>query len=275
MERHFIVAAQTDSGIVKKINQDSLTVKVAQTNHGEIAFAVLCDGMGGLELGEIASSHVVKKFESWFHNDLMDWMNAKRDVNNLFQQWNQLIHTCNEEIVSYEKKIDSCMGTTLTVLLLVEDHYYIAHVGDCRVYEMLDGIRQITKDQTFVAREVTLGHMSEQQANTDERRNVLLQCIGVNSDVNPDFIQGTLAKNMSLLLCTDGFRHEITMQEILQYAHVNVMQEMNTDFINQDLQMCERERINRIMDQQISYLIELNKSRNEKDNISAILLQVV
>lgn len=275
MDKHFIVAAQTDAGIVKKINQDSLSVKVAQTRCGEIAFAVLCDGMGGLELGEIASSHVVKRFEKWFYEDLMEWVHNEQDINLLFQQWNQLIHICNQEIVNYEKKIGSCMGTTLTILLLMGEQYYIAHVGDCRIYEMHGGIRQITKDQTFVAREVALGHMSEEQANTDERRNVLLQCIGVNDEVSPDFMQGKLEDEMSFLLCSDGFRHEITMQEILQYAHVNVMQQVKDVLTKQQIDISEREKIHNIMDQQLSYLLELNKNRNERDNISAILIKVL
>ena len=66
MEWHYTVAAQTDAGTVKQVNQDSLTVKVANTSYGEAAFAVLCDGMGGLEQGEVASSVVVRTYEQWF-----------------------------------------------------------------------------------------------------------------------------------------------------------------------------------------------------------------
>lgn len=275
MDKHLIVAAQTDVGITRKINQDSLTVKVAQTSLGEIAFAVLCDGMGGLELGEIASSFVVKKFEKWFHESFSEWLSTSKDARTLFQQWNQLIHICNQEIVSYEKNSGNCMGTTLTALLLVEDNYYIAHVGDCRVYQMHNGIRQITKDQTYVAREVALGHMSEEQATTDERRNVLLQCIGVHKEVKPEFIRGKVADNMSLLLCSDGFRHEISMQEILQYAYINVMQAIEKERLHIGIEKAKRKKMNEIMDQQLAYLVELNKSRNEKDNISAILIQVI
>lgn len=55
MEKHFIIAAKTDVGNCKQVNQDSFTAKVAKTAIGEIAFAVICDGMGGLEQGEVAS----------------------------------------------------------------------------------------------------------------------------------------------------------------------------------------------------------------------------
>ena len=69
MELHYTVAAQTDVGIVKKVNQDSLTVKVANTPYGETAIAVICDGMGGLEQGEIASAVVVRTYETLFRSE--------------------------------------------------------------------------------------------------------------------------------------------------------------------------------------------------------------
>lgn len=265
MDRHFIAAAQTDIGIVKTVNQDSLTVKVVETNYGEVAFAVLCDGMGGLSLGEVASGHTVRRFEEWFETKLRDWLKTGMDERKLFSQWNALIHSCNEEIVRYEKKIDGYMGTTLLVTLLVGETYYIGHVGDCRLYEMDYGIRQITKDQTYVAREVALGHMTKEQAENDERRNVLLQCIGVNEMVTPDFIKGQIKPGMSFLLCSDGFRHMLSLQELMQFCHANLKE--------QALGIENREAVNYAMNGQLQYLIELNKSRNERDNISAILIK--
>lgn len=266
MSRHYVAAAQTDIGIVKTVNQDSLTVKVVDTAYGEVAFAVLCDGMGGLSLGEVASSHTVKRFGEWFETQLRHWLKAGMEEKMLFGGWNALIRRCNEEIVHYEKEIDGYMGTTLLVLLLVGEYYFVAHVGDCRLYEMEHGIRQITKDQTYVAREVALGHMTKEQAETDERRNVLLQCIGVNENVKPDFLRGHAKRGMSLLLCSDGFRHMIDLQELMQYCHANLAE--------LSMEKQSREEINQAMNSQLQYLVELNKSRNEKDNISAILIKI-
>ena len=65
---HYLAVAQTDVGIVKDINQDSLTLKIAQTSHGEAVFTVVCDGMGGLKQGEVASASVVNAFQDWFYN---------------------------------------------------------------------------------------------------------------------------------------------------------------------------------------------------------------
>lgn len=70
MRWHYTVAAQTDVGTTKTVNQDCLTVKVANTIYGEAAFAVMCDGMGGLEQGEVASTMVVRAYEQWFLREL-------------------------------------------------------------------------------------------------------------------------------------------------------------------------------------------------------------
>lgn len=265
-DRHFVAAAQTDIGITKKVNQDCFSVKVAKTRNGEIAFAVLCDGMGGLSCGEVASAHVVKSFENWFFSEVTEWVHGEKDTRFLFGRWNQLIHQCNQDILQYENSNHQDMGTTLTCMMLFENHYYVAHVGDCRIYEMEDGIRQITKDHTFVAREIAAGRMTPEQASTDPRRNVLLQCIGVNEQVEPEFIQGELRDNMSLLLCSDGFRHEISRQEILQFCKTNLL--------GTEKNLVDRKKMQEAADRQLAYLIELNKNRNERDNISAILLQV-
>lgn len=110
-----------------------------------------------------------------------------------FKSWDSLANDCNERILDYSRQRRTTMGTTLTVLLLFAGDFYISHVGDCRVYQMTDFDKRmhlLTTDQTYVAREVALGHMTPEQAKNDARKNVLLQCIGTVSHVEPDFITG-------------------------------------------------------------------------------------
>ena len=141
MELHYTVAAQTDVGIAKKVNQDSLTVKVANTPYGETAIAVICDGMGGLEQGEIASAVVVRTYEQWFLKGLPSALHesgGRLDASWLRESWDRLANDCNARILDYSRERKTAMGTTLTVLLLFEGCFYISHVGDCRVYQMTD-----------------------------------------------------------------------------------------------------------------------------------------
>lgn len=254
----YLVAAHTDTGIAKKVNQDSLTVKVAQTPQGQIVLAVICDGMGGLSHGEVASAHVVLRFEQWFHFELPQLLTeGDVSIEDIRRSWYRMVHQCNDDIVSYGRAHSTSAGTTLTVLLMVRDNYYLLHVGDCRVYEMTESMIQLTNDQTYVRREVELGHMTPQQALTDPRRNVLLQCVGVNYGIEPDFICGKVRANATYLLCSDGFRHVITAQEI--YESCNAENNRNLESMNQH----------------IKELTQLNKKRKENDNISAILIRTL
>ena len=78
---NFIVSANTDIGIVKDTNQDSLSVKVINTPIGRMSFAVLCDGMGGLAKGEVASASVIRAFDTWAKQELPSLCNAPLDEN--------------------------------------------------------------------------------------------------------------------------------------------------------------------------------------------------
>ena len=69
----YLTIVETDVGIKKETNQDSLFIKVANTEYGEICFAVLCDGMGGLAKGELASATVLKQFGSWFEKEFAEY----------------------------------------------------------------------------------------------------------------------------------------------------------------------------------------------------------
>lgn len=270
MGLHYTVAAQTDTGTVKSVNQDSLSVKVANTPFGEAAIAVICDGMGGLKQGEVASAVVVRAYEQWFAKDFPAMLARRKgiiDAPELCDSWTKLACDCNTRLIDYSRDKSSAMGTTLTALLLCGNCFYILHIGDCRAYRMSDyGMDLITADQTYVAREVALGHMTPEQAKNDSRRNVLLQCIGTTEHIEPDFISGECQSGEGFLLCSDGFRHELKEQEMYDYCHAALA--------DMDWRVANRQENSRVLAGQLRFLIEENKTRQEKDNISAIFLRV-
>ncbi len=266
MRWHYTVAAQTDVGTTKTVNQDSLTVKVANTLCGEAAFAVMCDGMGGLEQGEIASTLVVRAYEQWFLRELPQLLSRGFSEDRLKQVWHHLANECNERVMEYGRG-RAAMGTTLTALLLLEGRYYISHVGDCRVYVMGNGMEQLTADQTYVAREVALGHMTPEQALNDARRNVLLQCIGTVSSVKPDFLMGDFYAGDSFLVCSDGFRNNLTEADIYKYCH--------TTLEKMDWLVAKRMENSHFMNGRLRGIIDSLKERGERDNISVVLLKVM
>lgn len=252
---NFLVSANTDIGLTKDTNQDSLSVKVINTDQGRIAFALLCDGMGGLAKGEVASASVIHAFNQWVNEQLPVLSAAPIDEEILKNQWNDIIQSQNRTIQVYGGRLGVKLGTTIVLLLITEEKYFIMNVGDSRAYEISDNLYQLTKDQTFVAREVELGNMTPEQAENDPRRSVLLQCVGASETLCPEFFVGDSKSNATYMLCSDGFRHEITPQEIYDKMQPGVLLDDAT------------------MNQNTVDLIELNKQRNERDNISVVLIR--
>lgn len=253
---NFIVSANTDIGIRKSTNQDSLTVKVINTSQGRMVFAILCDGMGGLAKGEVASASVIRAFEQWVYTELPTLCAAPIEDSTIRAHWNRIITEQNEKIKQYGARQGVRLGTTAVVMLLTQTRYYILNVGDSRAYEFTErSMRQLTQDQTFVAREIALGNMTEEQARVDERRNVLLQCVGASEEVYPDLFFGDVCENAVYMMCSDGFRHEITADEIYAKCAPQVLFDDET------------------MNRHTLELIELNKQRMENDNISVLLVR--
>ena len=252
---NFIISAVTDIGIKKNTNQDSFNVRVLTTKQGKMVFAVLCDGMGGLSKGEVASASVVNAFCKWVEMRLPVLCESEITDSNISSEWIDIATEYNKKIKIYGKKcgIVNGLGTTLTAMLLTENRYYI--INDTRAYEIIDKVSLLTKDQTIVAKEVELGYITEEQAKNDVRRNVLLQCIGASDEVYPDFFSGDIKQNAVYMLCSDGFRHEITNTEIYRYLNPNVMLDADG------------------MKKNIETLIEINKQRKEQDNISVITVR--
>ena len=252
---NFIISANTDVGISKSTNQDSLTNMVVNTPQGRMAFTVLCDGMGGLDKGEVASASVIHAFRKWVVEELPKLCGAPLEDATIRSQWESIITQQNQTIKAFGARQGVRLGTTAVVMLLTQTRYYILNVGDSRAYELTTGIRQITSDQTFVAREIAMGHMTQEEADHDSRRNVLLQCVGASDDVYPDMFFGDVQQNAIYMLCSDGFRHEITSDEIFEKLQPGVLFDDYT------------------MQRNTASLIELNKQRQERDNISVALVR--
>lgn len=247
--------ADTDVGISRTTNQDSVLVKHASYNKEEVLMAIVCDGMGGLSKGELASATVIREFSKWF-DDLLPYELENLDMNVVGGKWSAMLKNLNSKILEYSKKNNSSMGTTFSGILFAEDKYLIVHVGDSRVYQIGATMNQLTTDQTFVAREISRGTMTIEQAKSDKRRNLLLQCIGASTTVEAQVLIGNVEKG-AYLICSDGFRHEITENEMFESLNpVNLMNEKS---------MLNNTR----------YLIDLVKRRNEKDNISAVVVKTI
>lgn len=250
----FLTAYCTDKGIRKETNQDALLIKLAATSVGEVAFICVCDGMGGLQRGELASSIVVKRLSNWFEQELPHLLESEDMGKEICQSLKKIILQENAQISRFGEKHGIRLGTTLTGMLVIGKDYFVVHIGDTRLYEIGNTIRQITQDQTLVHKEVEMKRLTKSQAEKDPRRSILLQCIGASPKLEPEFLAGTFHEQVVYMICCDGFRHEITSEEILEGFHPQLLQ-------NEEL-----------MYNQCRHYIEINKNRMEKDNITVVLL---
>lgn len=253
----FLTAMHTDVGIKKSTNQDSALILEADTEFGKVLLAVICDGMGGLAKGEVASSALITMLSNWFENDLPKFLSATNLQEIIFESWNNIIQNANNSIAGYGKRNGVNMGTTVTACLFIEDNYYIMNVGDSRVYCLSDSVYQLTKDQTYVQREMDEGRMTPEEAKTSPQRNVLLQCVGASQYVVPDFFSGSTRTGQSYVVCSDGFRHIINEQEIYERLSPVACTDESTMLEN------------------AVYLTELNKYRRESDNITVIVIKLI
>lgn len=246
----------TDVGIRKETNQDSALLMQADSSYGSLLMAAICDGMGGLSKGEVASACLIERLKNWFLNELIPLLGQDEFESVLYHSWNRLIEEQNKKISFYGQENRLSLGTTVAVLLFVGDTYYIMNVGDSRIYLLSDQVYQLTHDQTLVQKEVDEGRITVEEALQDSRRNVLLQCVGASNVVTPDFFVGKICPGTGYLICSDGFRHEISPEEMYEKLCV-------TSITSQQQ-----------MKQGLKELVEMNKNRQEVDNITAILIHV-
>lgn len=174
------------------------------------------------------------------------------------KSWEDVIFGANEQIGGFGKKNGFSLGSTVVAVLIVEGNYYITYVGDSRAY-VIDESRpiQLTRDQTFVQREVEMGRMTQEDAANSPKRNMLLQCVGASDIIDPEFVAGKVIPGQVFMLCSDGFRHVVSEQEI--FERLNPSMTVSEQVINDN----------------IKYLTELNKYRRETDNITAVVVRVL
>lgn len=253
----YVVGAATDIGLVKDTNQDSLVIRSGKCNAKEVVLAVLCDGMGGLNKGELASAETVRRFSKWSEERLPKVVEQEDMFQQIKEDWNSMITDINQQLYMYGQDNHTNLGTTITGIVIVDNEYLIINVGDSRTYILDEDIYQLTEDQSLIAREVKLGRLTEEQAKTDPRKNVLLQCVGATEDIEVEFYDGKLAHGQGVLLCSDGFRHVVSDDEIYSYLKPD---DMNSETI---------------ITQTLRQLIALNIARKESDNITAAFIKVV
>lgn len=235
---------------------------MAQSDYGETALLSVCDGVGGLASGELASASVVSWLTNWFETSYPDLLaTCSNDLGVLFdrvqEQWEAGLYALNDALRSYGRDNDTQLGTTCTTILLIGGSYLIVHVGDSRVYRFTSGRMSIlTIDQTWVAQEVARGNIPPEKARTHPKRNVILQSVGTQSELQPVFSRGGYEVGDAFMVCCDGFRNELFDDELIDaFGRLQEASELAIHDI-------------------IAQIIQLVLNRGERDNITAVACSV-
>ncbi len=196
--------------MVRETNQDAFKIVALNDKAG---FALVCDGMGGVNGGDRASSIAKKEISdtivSAFSKKLTD-----SDIKNLMLK---AVDRANRKIfeTSIKNPELSGMGTTVVLAVLIGDKVYVAHVGDSRLYHYRDSeIKQITKDHSRVQELIDLGTITKDEARVHPEKNMITRAVGIATDVNVDILTLHLKDGDKLLLCSDGLSNICTDEEI-------------------------------------------------------------
>jgi PPM family protein phosphatase len=211
-----IGAMRTDTGLVRSHNEDSVAWVTshdddAATNRGSLA--LVADGMGGHAAGEVASALAADVIRRLYYS--LDGA--------IPQVLSAAFTAANRAIIEYAQEHPQCqgMGTTCTALAFRDQEAWLAHIGDSRAYLLRDRhLTQLSEDQTLVAKLVSEGTLTHEEADRSPMHNVILQALGTTSNIKPMIGAKGLPLRVGdvLILCSDGVSNMIPDQKIAEVA---------------------------------------------------------
>lgn len=206
-----IVSAKTDTGVKRHTNQDEYAIL---NLHDGSVLAVVCDGMGGANAGNIASHIACQVITSFFERSFRKGLDSM-GVTALIQS---AILSANIEVYNMAQKNEelSGMGTTVVAAFVSPDFVVVSHVGDSRAYLINHEVTQLTRDHSVVQSLIESGKLTPEEAVNHPRRNVITRALGIEPDILVDSNEYELKDNESLLLCSDGLSNFVSANEITQ-----------------------------------------------------------
>ena len=203
----------TDVGLVREHNEDDVRTGLLENS----AWAVVCDGMGGSNAGEVASQNGVRVIS----DEIAASYNADASGNAIKYMLHGAICNANTVIFNLSEEYEefSGMGTTAVVAMVARGAVHVCHVGDSRAYLIReDSIRQLTKDHSLIQQLIDAGTVTPEEAKTHPQRNLITRCLGVHPTVESDYSEHPVQPGDVVLLCSDGLTNYVDDGEILEFA---------------------------------------------------------
>lgn len=205
------VISGTDVGKKRKTNQDSYATGKLR---GDAFFAVVCDGMGGISGGNVASRIAVGTIEEQLQRSYRP-ERSDTSIKNLLVS---AITAANINVYEAAKKDSDLMGmgTTVVLTLIRGGNVFIAHAGDSRAYLISKNqMVQLTRDHSVVQDMVETGKITQAEAKAHPRKNIITRALGAEKNINVDFLEENILSQDMLLLCTDGLTNFVSTSQIL------------------------------------------------------------
>lgn len=220
---------ESDIGLKRTINEDRAAF-FERPDHFKLA--ILADGMGGHNAGDVASEMAITEMHKLFNEvDAEDFASKQLKLDWL----RNAVSHINQKIYRYSLTNENCqgMGTTMIAVLLDGNDCTISHVGDSRVYHFKnEAVELVTRDHSYVNILLENGEISEEEAQNHPQRNFILKALGTEISIEPDFYNLTLSNEAYLLICSDGLSNKLSTKEMAQIISMPAsIQEKGKKFI--------------------------------------------
>jgi len=246
------IVVRTDTGKVRPHNEDSVFAAA------DLGLAVVADGMGGYNAGEVASGMATSllgtALERLFGERAGSGRNSGRRV------WDhdvldQEISRVNDTIYDTALTQPQCsgMGTTLVMVLFHDNGMTVAHLGDSRLYRLRgDEFQQITRDHSLLQEQIDSGLITPEQARLSRNKNLVTRALGVDPGVEPEIRDYDVQVGDIYLLCSDGLPDMVEDEDIA----------MTLSSLSSNLEVCA------------DHLVDMANDNGGRDNISVVLIKI-
>lgn len=203
---------QTHKGAVRKENQDIFRFNVLGESLG---YAIVCDGMGGENAGDVASTATIEIIDRYLKKGLKPDMNP----NSVRSLMLTAVSTANAVVYEQSKLRSefSGMGTTVELAVIYGETLHICHVGDSRIYRVIgEETELLTHDHSMVQMMVDRGELTQDEAKIHPKRNYITRAVGVSPRLDPDYAEYPIEGTPVLLLCSDGLSNYLELSDVAE-----------------------------------------------------------
>ncbi|GGA08584.1 protein phosphatase [Paenibacillus marchantiophytorum] len=213
------MVSRTDIGKVRLVNEDRATI---QHELGGLSLAIVADGMGGHQAGDIASQMAIDMIQAQLQS--IHW---GMPVEACKQVLKEAIEHANEKIYEFASGQENYhgMGTTVVAVIASQELIIIGHIGDSRAYKITDdAITQLTEDHSLVYELVKNGQITMEEADHHPRRNWITRALGTEPGVEVDLYEYAWRPGETILICSDGLSGLVDANEIQRIvkSHANL-----------------------------------------------------